>query len=155
MTFVDIGAGTGFFSREAATIVGTEGKAIAAEMSPELVEYLRTKGVPETVEVLQSEEYAIPLRTSVADFTWIAFVTHENADLPRFLAEAARITKDGGKIVIVEWKKQEEQFGPPMEERLGEKRLREYLKEFRITGAGSLNPSHYFIELEVKKTTTV
>ena len=151
MTFVDIGAGTGFFSREALKIVGKEGRVVALDMSPEMVEFLRAQGVPAGVEVLKSEEYAFPLPESVADVTWASFVTHENPDVPRFLKEAARVTKQGGKVVLVEWKKQQEEIGPPMEERLAEEKLRELSNGFRVTGSGSLNPSHYYIELEIKK----
>ncbi len=151
MTFVDVGAGTGFFSREASKIVGKEGRVVAAEMSPEMIEILKRQGVPREVEVLQSGEYSIPLPDSVADLTWLAFVTHETPDVPRFLKEAARVTKQHGKIVIVEWKKQTEERGPAMEERLAQADLRGQLDGYRILGEGSLNASHYYIELEIQK----
>ncbi len=151
MTFVDVGAGTGFFTREASRIVGSAGKVFAVEMSHEMIDILRRQGVPSGVEVIRSKEYSIPLPDSAADLTWLAFVTHENRDVPRFLKEAARVTKKNGKIVILEWKKQTEERGPAMEERLAQDALREHLKEFNVTREGSLNPSHYYIEIEVQK----
>jgi len=151
MTFVDVGAGTGYFSREAANIVGRSGKVFAVEMSPELIQFLQGRGVPPAVEVIRSEEYSIPLQDSVSDLTWLAFVTHETPDIRRFLNEAARVTRNGGKVVIVEWKKQVEERGPEMKERLDQADLRTQLREFELTGEGSLNPSHYYIEIEIKK----
>jgi ubiquinone/menaquinone biosynthesis C-methylase UbiE len=102
--------------------------------------------------LIHSGEYSIPLPDSVADLTWLAFVTHENPDVPRFLKEAARVTKGNGKLVIVEWKKQNEERGPAMEERLAQETLRDQLKGFHVVREGSLNPSHYYIEIEVQKT---
>ena len=152
MTLVDIGAGTGYFSREAANLVGNSGKVFAAEMSLEMVEFLRDRGVPPAVEVLQSEEYSIPIKDSVADLTWIAFVTHETPDIKRFLNEAVRLTRHGGKIVILEWKKQDEERGPAKNERLDQAELRSQLNGHRVIGEGSLNPSHYYIEIEIQKS---
>jgi ubiquinone/menaquinone biosynthesis C-methylase UbiE len=117
-----------------------------------MIEILRQQGVPSEVEVIQSEEYSIPLPDSVADLTWLAFVTHENPDVPRFLKEVARVTKANGKIVILEWKKQNEERGPAMKERLAQDVLREQTKGFRVIREGSLNPSHYYIELEIQKS---
>ena len=151
MSFVDVGAGTGFFSRAAAQIVGESGKVFALDVSQQMIETLQELGVTEQVKVFRSKEYEIPLQDSVADMTWLAFVTHENPDVPRLVREAARITTEGGKIVIVEWKKQDEEMGPPMHERLGQDTLKGELKEFRLKGEGSLNSSHYYIEIEVKK----
>ena len=152
MTFVDIGAGTGYFSREAEHIVGSSGKVFAAEMSPEMVEFLRGRGVPPAVAVIQSEEYSIPINDSIADLTWIAFVTHETPDIKRFLHEAMRLTKNGGKLVILEWKKQDEERGPAKNERLDQTELKKKLEEYRVIGVGSLNSSHYYIEIEIQKT---
>jgi ubiquinone/menaquinone biosynthesis C-methylase UbiE len=152
MTFVDVGAGTGFFSREASKLVGKGGRVFAVEMSHEMIDILRSQGVPTEVEVVRSKEYSIPLPDSVADITWLAFVAHESPDVLRFVKEAARITKGNGKLIIVEWKKQNEERGPAMKERLAQESLREQLHGFQVVREGSLNSSHYYIELEIKKT---
>ena len=151
MKLLDIGAGTGFFSREAGRIVGEKGRVIAAEMSEDMIERMKTIGIPPNVEVVRSEEYRIPVSDSTVDMVWISFVTHETPDVPRFINEAARITKNGGKIVIVDWKKQDEEHGPAKEERLSQETLRTLLTQYSIKEEGSLNASHYYVELEIKK----
>ncbi len=152
MTFVDVGAGTGYFTREAAKIVGSKGMAYAVEMSKEMAEHLREKGVPENVQVIRSEEYRIPLDDSISDLTWLAFVVHENSEVRRFVREAKRVTKDGGRVVILEWKKQEEEHGPPMDERLSQHDLKKALSGFAIVEEGSLNRSHYYVVIDIKKS---
>ncbi len=151
LTFLDVGAGTGYFAREASKIVGSSGKVLAVDMSPEMIELLKGNQMPAHVEVLRSEEYRIPVADSVADVSWLALVTHENQDVVRFLKEVERCTKPGGKIVVVEWKKQVEENGPPFDERLDQKELRRMLGGFKLVGEGSLNASHYYMEIETTK----
>jgi len=154
MTFVDVGAGSGYFTRAAAEIVGGKGRVFAVEMSPEMIGILKQKGIGENVKILASKEYEIPIEDTLADLTLLAFVTHENADIRRFIGEAARVTKDNGRILILEWKKQTEELGPPMEERLGQADLRGFLRDYKILEEGSLNRSHYYVVVEANKPTT-
>lgn len=149
MTFVDIGAGTGFFSRPAAAIVGTTGRAFAADIAPGMLDYMRGQGMPENMTAILSDEYSVPVSDGIADMAFMAFVAHETPDLLRFLDEAARITRKGGRIAIVEWKKQQEENGPPEAERLAEEDLvARVAGRYTIVERGSLNPSQYFIILQ-------
>ncbi len=145
MVLADIGAGTGFFSRAGAAIVGPSGRVYAAEMSEQMVAYFRSQGVPPNVELKHSDEYETHVPDAVADLTLLAFVAHENVDKQRLLNEAFRITKPGGAVAIVEWKKQDEPKGPPKEERLAQEDLLKELQGRRVTEQGDLNRSHYFV----------
>jgi ubiquinone/menaquinone biosynthesis C-methylase UbiE len=146
MTMLDVGAGTGFFSRAAASIVGPKGRVVAVDMSHEMLAHLRQAGVPGNVEVLLSGEYEIPLPAATADMSFVAFVAHETQDLKRFLAELARVTKPTGTMAIVEWKKQTEERGPAEEERLDRHVLVEHLRALSYTcQVEDLNSSHYSV----------
>lgn len=149
MTFVDIGAGTGFFSRAAAEIVGPRGRVFAADIAPGMLEYMTAQGLPPNLTTLLSSEYEVPVSDGIADMTFMAFVTHETPDLLRFVDEAARVTRPGGRIVVVDWKKQSEEHGPPESERLAEEDLLSRLTSgYTILEHGALNPSHYFAVLQ-------
>jgi ubiquinone/menaquinone biosynthesis C-methylase UbiE len=154
MTFVDLGAGTGYFTRAAAEIVGRKGRVFAVEMSQEMIGILKQRGIGENVTIVPSQEYEIPIEDSLADLTLLAFVTHENADIRRFVGEAARVTKNEGKILFLEWKKQSEELGPPIEERLSQAELKRALRDYAILGEGSLTRSHYYVVIEARKPTT-
>ncbi len=150
MTFVDIGAGTGFFSRTAADIVGEKGIVYALDMSSEMLEILNRNGTRKNMRVLQSEEYRMPLPDEVGDVTLLSTVVHENTDAKRLLAEAARVTKKSGAIAIIEWKKQHEEIGPAKAERLGQEELLPLLSPYEIIEQGDLNKSHYFMLIRRK-----
>lgn len=149
MTFVDIGAGTGFFSRAAAEIVGPAGRVFAADIAPGMLEFMASQGVPPNMTTLLSSEYEVPVSDGIADMTFMGFVTHETPDLRRFVGEAARVTRPGGKIVAVDWKKQSEEHGPPEGERLAEEDfLSQLAGNYTILEHGALNASHYFAILQ-------
>lgn len=144
MSVADIGAGTGYFTRAASEIVGNTGAVAAVDMSEEMLEFIRTKGLAENVRTLLSDEYSIPLDDAFSDLTILAFVVHETPDISRFITEALRITKKKGSILILEWKKQVEEHGPEIDERLDINDLLPHLKNLTITH-GDVNPSHYYV----------
>jgi len=150
MTLVDVGAGTGFFARAAAGVVGPSGRVYAVDSSEEMLGLMRQLGLPPQVIPLWSQEYAIPLPDGTADMALAAFVLHETADRKRFVEELLRIVRRGGRVVVLEWKRQSEEHGPPEEERLAEGELDDTLRLFSPASGGSLNPSHYYRILERK-----
>lgn len=146
MTVADLGAGTGFFARSAAELVGTTGRVYAVDMAPDMLAFMKSAGIPPQVHPVLSEEYRVPLPAGIADVVFIAFTVHETPDVPRFLAEAARLTAPGGRIVILEWKKQQEELGPEMEERLAEEELLLQIAPlYPVLDRGALNGSVYFV----------
>ena len=143
MTFVDVGAGTGYFTRAAAEIVGPEGRALAVDSSAEMLAILKANNGTHRIQSLQSSDYEIPLESGSADMVLVAFVLHENEDRPRLLAELRRLLKPDGRILILEWKKQDEQHGPPRDERIAPEDLDDALRTMDVLNQGDLNASHY------------
>jgi ubiquinone/menaquinone biosynthesis C-methylase UbiE len=145
MTFVDIGAGTGFFSRAAAEIVGKAGVVYALDMSEEMVGILKHNGVRDNMRILKSEEYRLPLSDGVGDVALLSTVLHENPDVRKLLTEVTRVLKPSGTILIIEWKKQDEEMGPEKAERLGVEELLPQLDSYDVIQQGDLTPSHYYL----------
>lgn len=146
--FADIGSGPGFFTIPAAKIVGPQGVAFAIDTQAEMLIYLRDRlEPPENVVLLKSEEDSIPLGDSEADFALLAYVLHEAEDKAAFLREVRRVLRPSGKLLVIDWKKQAEEKGPPLEERLSEADSIGLLQKagFSKPEASSLNPSHYKI----------
>lgn len=113
-TVVDVGAGTGFFSVAAARRVGPDGRVFAVDLSAELVELLRTRRDREALAPLMpvlSDVSAIPLKSSIADIVLLANVLHDFP--PSTVSEAVRLLKPDGRLVNIDWKKEETPGGPP------------------------------------------
>lgn len=132
MVFVDIGAGTGFFSIPAGKIVGDEGKVFTLDVQEEMLKEIRKKlreSKIKNITALKSGEYKFPLETEIADFALMSNVLHEVKNKIKFLKEANRILKKGGTLAIVEWKKKKTEYGPPVEIRLTKAETREYIRK--------------------------
>lgn len=148
MVMVDVGCGNGYFTIPASKIVGDKGKIYAIDIQEEMINQLKLNNLPKNViPILAKNEHEFPLEDKISDFTFLAFVTHENEKVEMFLNEVKRITKDGGRIVFLEWKKQREEAGPPYEERISQDDLISVVKELdlSIIESADINQSHYKI----------
>ena len=147
MTFVDVGAGTGYFSLAAADLVGPEGKVHALDVSPAMLDHLRARNPPAWVRVERCQESRLPVPDGAADLCFTCFVLHEVEDPAAFLKEMGRVTKPYAPIVVLEWAKRRQKEGPPFEER-----LHHHLTEALVLDAGLcfrrvefFNPSQYAV----------
>ena len=147
MVFVDVGAGTGFFSLSAAALVGSLGKVYALDVEPLMLEKLRAKGPPPWVEAISCAEDRLPLADCLADIVFACFVLHEVERQEAFLMELGRVAKPRVPIVVVEWAKRRQPEGPPFEER-----LHHHTAEALFLKAGLcfrslefINPSQYIV----------
>ncbi len=145
--FADVGCGPGFFTLPAAELVGEKGKVYAIDTQQEMLDSLKKRNPPRCVQIVRSEEEKIPVKDAVADLALMAYVLHEVADQTIFLKEVRRILKEGGRLLVIDWKKLKEEKGPPIEERLTEEEACGFLKKagFLNVSAASLNQSHYKI----------
>lgn len=147
MHVADLGAGPGFFTLPLARRVGTRGHVWALDVAPQMIDVLRERGLPPNAEALLSEESRLPLSDASADLELLAFVLHEVHEPAVFLAEARRVLRPGGRLVVLEWVPQEEEQGPPLHERLTPDRSAALLADggFEVTERGDANRSHYYL----------
>lgn len=146
-TLADIGCGPGYFAVPAAAIVGPGGTVYAIDTQKEMLDALKERKPPGNVVPILSSEHSIPVEGGCADMALVAYALHEASDKALFIKEVRRVLKDGGHIVVLDWKKQEEEHGPPASDRLTEAEVEDLLAgaDFRGTRSDSLNSSHYRI----------
>jgi ubiquinone/menaquinone biosynthesis C-methylase UbiE len=131
MTFADIGSGPGFFTLAAAKKVGPGGKVFALDVSTQMLDFLKesaAKAGLSNIAYVVTSNYTVPLDDSVADVTLIANVLHEVSEPQKLLRESARITRPDGRLVVIEWKKEDAPKGPPARERLASEEIAEALQ---------------------------
>jgi ubiquinone/menaquinone biosynthesis C-methylase UbiE len=147
MVLVDLGCGTGFFSIPASSRVK---KVFAFDVQQEMLDILRNKIKKErinNIETILSDEAEIPLPDNSADVLLMINVFHELEDRESILLEIKRILKTMGKLVIIDWKKIDMDFGPPMEERFTAEEVVSICKGkgFKIQEASEAGPYNYLL----------
>lgn len=151
----DVGAGTGFFAIPAAELVGPKGRVYALDLSAEMLADLQAKlrRTPmRNLEPLRSTEDRIPLPDAGVDFVLMACVLHE-LDGPGTLLEASRILRPRGRLGVVDWRKEDMEFGPPKAHRLDEDEARQVLGDAGFTPLRTFSAGvyHYGIEARVRR----
>ncbi len=117
---VDVGAGTGFFAMPFCDRMA-QGKVYACDTSDVMIDWLR-QNLPEKykgrIVPMKTAENEIDLADGIADLVYMMNLHHE-LDAPLLLlSEVKRLLKSGGCAVIIDWKKEEMPFGPPLKIRV-------------------------------------
>jgi ubiquinone/menaquinone biosynthesis C-methylase UbiE len=149
MTFVDVGCGDGYFSILAAKKVGAKGRVYAVDVDGSRIELLEDKadaeGLGNIVAVVGRAEDTV-FCDGCADVVFYSMDLHDFDDPEKVLANAAAMLRPGGKVVDVDWKKMQMDFGPPYEVRFSEQKAKEMLESAGFTAeAAEAGPYHYMI----------
>lgn len=109
MKVVDLGAGSGFYTLEAARRIGSTGRVYAVDVQKDLLERLRSTGSSEhlhNIEVVWGNAEKIGgtrLREGIADRVIVSNILFQVTKLDDFALEVKRILKPGGKILVIDW----------------------------------------------------
>jgi ubiquinone/menaquinone biosynthesis C-methylase UbiE len=122
---VDIGAGTGFFALPFSKKLKA-GKVYACDTSDVMIEWMKNNLPVELQGIiipLKMEESSVPLADGIANLVYMINLHHELEDPVMILKESFRILRDGGKLIIIDWKKEETPEGPPLAIRVTEETI--------------------------------
>lgn len=100
---LDLGSGAGIDCFLAARQVGPTGRVIGVDMTPEMIERARrnaSKGSYSNVEFRLGEIEALPVADASVDVVISNCVLNLSPEKHRVLAEASRVLRPGGRIVV-------------------------------------------------------
>ena len=145
--FADIGCGTGLFTIPASEICGKNAFVYAIDVSEEMLSEVKERSLKDGlnhIQTVKSDEYDFKLKENTVDFVLICTVLHEIDNKKRFLYEAKRICKSGGKIAVIEFNETQTIFGPPISHRIDRKRVKELLNEIGFQYVPDMDISEAF-----------
>ncbi len=124
-SFLDLGCGPGDYALRASDLVGEGGAVYALDSWPEMIEELKQRaterGLRNVSAMLADITLPLPLADDSIDTCFAATVLHA-LDLaqagPGLFGEVHRVLKPGGQLAVIECKKEEMPFGPPLHMRL-------------------------------------
>lgn len=109
-TVADLGAGVGYFTWRLARRVGPDGKVIAVEIQPEMLEMLddnmRKRGIENVESVLGSQQDP-NLPAGALDLVLLVDVYHELSHPAAVMEHVRRALKPDGRVVVVEYRKED------------------------------------------------
>ena len=107
MTVADVGAGIGYFSWRIAKRVGAEGRVLAVEIQPEMLERLGVEMKKRDIRNVRSilgtpEDPRLPSRS--VDLALMVDVYHEFRHPEAMISRIRQSLKDDGRMVLVEYR---------------------------------------------------
>jgi len=114
-TIVEIGAGTAFFCK--AFLQHSQPERIyACDLSTIMIEWMEKHVTPQypVIVPVQTGESQVPLDSTLSDLVFTINLHHELEQPEQLIKESRRLLQPGGEIIIIDWKKQEMQDGPPI-----------------------------------------
>lgn len=126
---VDLGAGTGLYSRAFAELF-TNSIIYALDVSSVMVEWMAEHVVPRypRIKPLIMDDGVVPLEDESVDFLLMVNLHHEIDDAEATVREAHRVLKKGAAIAISDWRKEEMEIGPSVAIRVDERQVADDLK---------------------------
>jgi len=126
-TILDAGCGDGYMAKEFAKLVKSKGKVYAMDVDEMAIENLRKTAELDRIEpVVGNIAMGTKLKELSVDLIYLSNVLHgfSESEMTGFITEIQRLLKPGGVLAILEFKKEEMLFGPPLNIRLSPDELR-------------------------------
>jgi demethylmenaquinone methyltransferase/2-methoxy-6-polyprenyl-1,4-benzoquinol methylase len=105
MRAVDVACGSGSLTRELARAVGRGGDVVGVDVSAGMLDVARrraARGDAPEPRYVEGDALALPVPDAAADAVTIAFGLRNMADYGRCIAEMGRVTRPGGRVVVLE-----------------------------------------------------
>jgi ubiquinone/menaquinone biosynthesis C-methylase UbiE len=132
----DLGAGTGYFAVHLARAVGSGGRVYAVDIEPAMVRHLRKRcrkaKLDQVIPVLaRPDDPRLP--PGELDLVLIADTWHHIDDRIEYLDRLVAALRPGGRVAVLDWRKEPLPLGPPPEHKLPREAVVEEFDEGRWT----------------------
>ena len=149
-TVMDIGSGTGYFSFRMAE---AGANVICADVDERFLNYIAERRAEKGLTEAQVETRKVPydsskLQENEADMVLIVNTYHHIENREDYFAEIKRGLKPGGRLVVIDFRKEETPVGPPVEMKITEEKVMDELREAGFTDMqvnNDLLPYQYII----------
>ena len=158
MNVADFGSGAGYFTIIIAERVGKEGKVYALDIMETALDSVRAKAKAvglENVEAIRTNLEVIGgsgLADQSQDVVLLANILFQSEKKSDIIREAKRVLKDGGSLIIIDWKKDAGGFGPPDSLRTDEMAMRSLAVGEGLVFERNFNAGQFHFGMIFRKT---
>lgn len=146
----DFGCGNGFYPVAAGKIVGENGTVYAVDVKQEALEATisaaKHEGLTNIYSIRHDMELpGVDIKENSCDAVILAGILHLSKLQKNVLKETYRVLKTGGRVLIIEWKKEKLPFGPNINNRLAPHDVTDLLSKtgLRYHGEMPADAFHY------------
>ena len=148
----DLGAGSGFYALASARVVGQGGKVYVVDLLEESLAHVAGEAQLRLLKNVQTIRADLDKPGATAripdgscDMVVFGNLFHQIKNRKNLLAEAYKILKSGGKLLLVDWNDRPGPIGPKHEDRIGEESARKHVTEsgFSFNSKIETDPYHY------------
>ena len=131
MVVADFGCGSGHYTFAASNIVGNEGLVYAIDVQKGLIQAIKSHAEANKIDNIEiiwadlEKENGSKLADKSVDLVMLSNTLFQSDDIPAILKEAKRVVKDGGAIVVIEWKEDVGKIGPSSDRRVPKTKCKE------------------------------
>ena len=141
-TVADVGAGTGYYSRRVADLVGPTGKVYAIDVQPEMFATLQSlakqRGYGHIMPVLGTVR-EVKLPAASVDLAIMVDVYHELEFPYEVLASVVQAVKPGGRVVFVEYRAEDSRVPIKRLHKMSETQIRREAELHQLTWERTAN----------------
>jgi ubiquinone/menaquinone biosynthesis C-methylase UbiE len=156
-SIADFGCGSGFFSIALAQKTGPKGKVFSLDILPQALESVEGRAKMmgfsniATQRVNLEKKNGSGMEAGSLDWVVLKDILFQNKDKKIILEEAIRVLKPGGKILIVEWKKEFQGVGPVEKIRVEKKDIQKIAEKSGFVLEKEIEAGNFHYALVLKK----
>lgn len=148
---IDLGCGSGYFSIPLSKKVK---RVYGIDLQKEMLDYLKQKIEKqkiENIELILSKADKIPLINNCTNILLTVNTLHEFESRTEVISEIQRLISKNGQLIVIDFKKEEADFGPPIEIRISKHQAINLFenKDFEVIGSYDLK-YHYLLIFQKK-----
>ncbi len=157
MSVADFGSGAGYFTILVGERVGKEGRVYALDIMESALDSVREKARAaglENIEAIRTDLEVIGssgLADQSQDIVLLANILFQSGKKIEIIREAKRVLKDGGLLIIIDWKKGAGGFGPPDSLRTDDMAMRSLAVGEELVFERSFNAGQFHFGMALKK----
>jgi ubiquinone/menaquinone biosynthesis C-methylase UbiE len=141
----DVGCGSGYF---AVPISHKVKKVYGVDVQKEMLEYFEQKIRKQkirNIQTLLSEENKIPLSNESVDLLLSVNTLHEFRDKEKMINEMRRVIRSNGQAAIVDFRKEDTEFGPPVSVRVSKEQATQLFENQGLTALKTRNLKYHYL----------
>ena len=156
MQVAHFGCGAGFFTFSVAKKIGENGLVYAVDIQASKIEAIKSQAKLmgfNNIDAFRAnlEEKETKIKKESLDWVFIVNMLYQNEKKHQILAEAQRILKLGGKILLIDWEDKDGSFGPDMKMRISKDELSVIIEKNNLSIWDKINVGNFNFGWILKK----